>query len=469
MFNRKNNSAEKQILELESILSGISAPMLVTDKHLKIVRINDAALQAAGYRREEVVGRMNCAEFAKTPLCGTDKCTIKNCIMTGKPMMGETVMTRRNGEKLPISAICSVLLDEHGNPCGGIEVIIDRSDAVRLQEQTERQRRDLDHGIQSVCKIMEAAAAKNFTQRVDVKLNGNLEVLGKSVNQCLDSIENALGQVAVASKQVSSAAGQINSGSQTLSRSASEQASSIEEISAQLQEMWAMTKQNSGDAKEACILSDGARETANKGLESMKRLSNAINEIKASAEATAKIVKTIDEIAFQTNLLALNAAVEAARAGDAGKGFAVVAEEVRNLAIRCAEAAKNTANMIETSVKNALNGVSYNQEVLKNLGDINSHTDRVYEVMSKIAASSDRQDQGIDQIKKGVEQMNMVTQQVAANAEESASSSEELSRQAEEVLNITGAFHFSASGASRRAAIDTAKMQNQVASPYQGF
>jgi methyl-accepting chemotaxis protein len=259
----------------------------------------------------------------------------------------------------------------------------------------------------------------------------------------LEELENALNQVALGSEQVSSAASQISSGSQSLSQSAAEQASSIEEISSSLQEMASMTKQNAANAKEARSLSEGARNTANRGMESMKQLSTSINEIKASSDATAKIVKTIDEIAFQTNLLALNAAVEAARAGDAGKGFAVVAEEVRNLAIRSAEAAKNTANLIEASVKNADGGVAINQEVLKNLEEINSQVKKVNEVMSEIAAASDQQSQGIEQVNTAVEQMNQVTQQVAANAEESASASEELSSQAAEMLGMVEAFRLS--------------------------
>ena len=187
-----------------------------------------------------------------------------------------------------------------------------------------------------------------------------------------------------------------------------------------------MTKQNTLNAKEAQGVAEQARSSANKGVESMNRMSSAINQIKSSSAATAKIVKTIDEIAFQTNLLALNAAVEAARAGDAGRGFAVVAEEVRNLAMRSAEAAKNTANLIEEAVRNAENGVVINSEVLNNFQEIAEKTNKVSQVVSEIAAASDQQDQGISQLNRAVEQMNQLTQQNAANAEESASAAEEM-------------------------------------------
>jgi methyl-accepting chemotaxis protein len=204
-----------------------------------------------------------------------------------------------------------------------------------------------------------------------------------------------------------------------------------------------MTRQNSENAREARSLSKSAELAVEHGVESMNRLSDAIGRIKASSDATAKIIKTIDEIAFQTNLLALNAAVEAARAGDAGKGFAVVAEEVRNLAMRSAEAAKNTANLIEESVHNSENGVNLNKEVLNNLNEINGQVKKVGAVMSQIAAASEQQTQGVDQVNSVITQMNLVTQQIASNAEESASGAEELAGQSDELKSMVRAFKLS--------------------------
>lgn len=288
---------------------------------------------------------------------------------------------------------------------------------------------------------LEKLAAHDLTARVAGNYKGDFERIKQAMNTAVSNLAQALSQVSTASQQVTAVSGQISGSSQALSSSATAQASSLEEVSSSLQEMSSMTKQNASNAKEARSLSEGARGTAAKGVDSMQRLSEAINRIKASSDSTAKIVKTIDEIAFQTNLLALNAAVEAARAGDAGKGFAVVAEEVRNLAMRSAEAAKNTSNLIEESVNNAEGGVSINQEVLTNLREINDQVNKVSEVMAEIASASDQQSQGIDQVTMAVQQMSDMTQQNAANSEESAASALELDNLAHKMQRMVDAFH----------------------------
>ena len=297
--------------------------------------------------------------------------------------------------------------------------------------------------VNEAARVLEEVANRDLSARVTGDYRGDHAKIKESLNAAVGNLDEALQQVSLAVEQVAAASGQIGSGSQSLAQGASEQASSIEEIGSSLQEVTSQTRQNAGNAKEARTLAEGARGSANQGLESMGRMSAAIDRIKASSDATAKIVKTIDEIAFQTNLLALNAAVEAARAGDAGKGFAVVAEEVRNLAMRSAEAAKTTANLIEESVQNAENGVALNGEVLTKLQEINEQANRVGVVMGEIASASDQQAIGIDQVTSAVDQMSQVTQSQAANSEESASMAEELSGQAEELRSMVTRFRLS--------------------------
>jgi methyl-accepting chemotaxis protein len=239
--------------------------------------------------------------------------------------------------------------------------------------------------------------------------------------------------LAAGSEQTAGAAGQVSSASVSLADGASRQAAAIEETSSSMEEMAAMTRTNAANAGKAHVLASQAKVAADRGVTAMHRMDTAIDDIKKSSDATARIIKTIDEIAFQTNLLALNAAVEAARAGEAGKGFAVVAEEVRNLAQRSAEAARNTADMIEESVKNAANGVAITREVGAALSEISSTAAEVNDLVAGITKASNEQAEGNAQINTAVGQMDQITQANAANAEQTASASEELSSQAEEM------------------------------------
>jgi methyl-accepting chemotaxis protein len=250
--------------------------------------------------------------------------------------------------------------------------------------------------------------------------------------------------------QVASASGQVAQSSQQMAEGANEQASSLEETSSSLEEMASMTRQNAENAKQVSSMADDAQSAVRKGRDSMARMSKAIAEIKASSDETAKIIKTIDEIAFQTNLLALNAAVEAARAGDAGKGFAVVAEEVRNLAQRSAEAAKHTAVLIEESEQNAENGVAVCEEVGGILNEITGDVEKVTQLIGEVSAASNEQAQGIEQVNSAVAQMDEVTQSNAANAEESASASEELSAQAKDLNDMVDALVLLVDGSNGR-------------------
>ncbi|MCL2219777.1 MAG: methyl-accepting chemotaxis protein [Chitinispirillia bacterium] len=294
-------------------------------------------------------------------------------------------------------------------------------------------------------RVLSLAADKDLTARLERDYKGEFARMKKNIDTVVQSLDEAMSHVAEAVSQVSSASGEISGGAQSLAEGANQQASSIQEISSSLEEMSSMTKLNAENSTHAKTLVNQAGVSVNEANEAMKRMATAIHEIKTSSDNTAKILRTIDDIAFQTNLLALNAAVEAARAGEAGKGFAVVAEEVRNLAMRSAEASKNTADMIEESVKNADGGVRITEEVARALETTTARAAKVSDLIAEIAAASTEQAQGVDLINTAVTQMNSVTQQNAANSEESASAAEELSSQAEELSQMVSSFNLSSS------------------------
>lgn len=236
--------------------------------------------------------------------------------------------------------------------------------------------------------------------------------------------------------QTAAASGEVSNSAQQLSQGATEQAAALEESSSSLDEMNSMTQQNADNAAKANQMAQDARSGAEEGASAMTQMRSAMADINESSDNIAKIIKTIEEIAFQTNLLALNAAVEAARAGEHGKGFAVVAEEVRNLAKRSADAAKNTAELIEGSISKAKAGVDIAQKADASINAILENTKKVADVIGEIAAASKEQAEGISQVTNAVSQMDQVTQQNASAAEEAASSSEELASQADSLRGM---------------------------------
>jgi len=238
--------------------------------------------------------------------------------------------------------------------------------------------------------------------------------------------------------QVGEASGQVSGASQQLAQGAAEQAANLEGTSFSLEDMAAMTRQNAANANQAKVLINDTGLVVDQANHSMTELTGSMREISAASDESAKIIKTIDEIAFQTNLLALNAAVEAARAGQAGAGFAVVANEVRNLAMRAADAAKNTHDLIETTVTKVKGGSELVAKTAQAFDQVGASTVTVKELVGEIAVASEEQAQGVEQINRAVGEMERVVQQNAANAEESASASKELAAQAEHMKGIVG-------------------------------
>ncbi|MEW6182068.1 MAG: methyl-accepting chemotaxis protein [Bacillota bacterium] len=288
----------------------------------------------------------------------------------------------------------------------------------------------LIHPVNEAAECLKEMARGNMDVAMTGDYQGDYANIKNALNATIDAINEILGQVRIAVEQVANGSRQISDSSQELSQGASESATTLQEITASMQEVTAQTKHNADNATHANQLAGQARLSAEKGNGQMSEMVNAMNDINESAANISKIIKAIDEIAFQTNLLALNAAVEAARAGKHGKGFAVVAEEVRNLAERSAKAAKETAEMIEGSIKKTEVGTRIVEDTSKALEEIVTGATKVTDLIGEIASASKEQTLGIGQINQGLGQVDQITQHNTASAEELAASSEELSSQA---------------------------------------
>jgi len=373
----------------DDILDHIPFPISVTDVNRNATFLNKPGEDMLGVKRDKIIGKP-CADVWKAGICGTPDCGL-DCLNRGQTSTYFSAV----GKDFKVEA--SYLMDTKGKKIGHIEAVMDLTEMLRKQKA-------------------EAELVKN--------------------------IEQICVSVTAASKQIAD-------GSHELAQESSGQATSIERLSSSISDIAQKTKNNAGMAGKAAALANTIKGNAEKGSHQMDEMMSAVKEINAASQSISRVISVIDSIAFQTNILALNAAVEAARAGQHGKGFAVVAEEVRNLASKSADAAKETSVLIQNSVEKAELGARIAEETAASLTEIVNGINESTLIVADIAKSSEEQTAGIEQINKGIDQVAQIVQQTSATAQQSAASSEEMSSQANMLEDLIASFKSGGTSHSR--------------------
>jgi methyl-accepting chemotaxis protein len=319
---------------------------------------------------------------------------------------------------------------------------------------------------QTVALLKDLAQGEgDLTKRLAADSKDEVGEMSKWFNTFMDKLHDIIAQVKGAAGHAANASQELSAATEQLASGAQEQASSLEETAASLEEITGTVKQNADNAKQANQLAAGSRDVAEKGGQVVRDAVRSMAEINQASKKIADIITTIDEIAFQTNLLALNAAVEAARAGEQGRGFAVVASEVRNLAQRSATAAKEIKGLIQDSVAKVEAGSELVNRSGETLTEIVGSVKRVTDIIAEIAAASQEQSTGIDQVNQAVTQMDQVTQANAAQTEELSSTAQSLAAQAEELQVLVGRFKLASDGPAARKPAEVSAEPMRVARP----
>ncbi len=486
------------VIEINSIIDSLAKyldyvyiPITIIDKNFQINYMNKAALELSGETLEKVK-ETKCFNYFNTTDCDTENCAVKKCFQTGQTCKSQTVSNLPD-KSLEIEYVGIPIFDENNEVVGALEFVIDLTEnnkskrrlASRYKYQTEEVEKiisslellakgslnleyvpgrgdeftedirslfmkisksietsstTIKSYIKELSNILGLMANKDLTTDIEREYMGDFKTLKDSINVIVKNLNETFSEIISAASQVENASQSVANESITLAQSASDQASAVQEINSIISTISQQTSENAESAAKVRDFSAKAKKDVENGNRQIAEMVEAMQTIKASSNDIANIIKVIDDIAFQTNLLALNAAVEAARAGVYGKGFAVVAEEVRNLATRSASAAKETAEMIDSSLAKVENGALIAFDTKDALAKVAEGISSTVDLASEIAQSSSEQATTILQIEHGTEQISKATLSTSAAAEESAATSEEMTTQAYVLKDMVSRF-----------------------------
>ena len=424
----------------EGQLSAISKAQAVIEFSLdgKVLQANENFLAVLGYTLAEIRGQHHSMFVDPVHRSSADYRLFWDKLGRGEYDAGQYRRIGKGGKEIWIQASYNPILDLSGKPFKVVKYATDITEQIRNAEI-------LRIAVQQVQEAVTAAKDHNLTQRIPLSgKSGDIETLCVGVNGLLDSMVSMVAGIIEASGTISTAAREIAMGNTDLSQRTEEQASSLEETAASLEELTSTVRQNADNAQQANKLASSASEVAIKGGSVVTQVVRTMDGITEASRKISDIIGVIDEIAFQTNILALNAAVEAARAGEQGRGFAVVAAEVRNLAQRSANAAKEIKALISDSGTQVETGSRLVVSAGQTMDEIVVSVKRVTDIMAEISAASLEQSNGIDQVNTAVSQMDKITQQNAALVEQAAAAAKSMEDQTGELTRIVAAFQIGA-------------------------
>ncbi|MDR7229437.1 methyl-accepting chemotaxis protein [Caulobacter sp. BE264] len=470
-IGREASDQASRICELEGVFAAIQRSQAVIEFNLdgSIITANDNFLRTVGYGLGEIQGRAHSLFVDSDYAASADYRDFWRRLNAGEFLAGKFKRVGKGGREIWIQASYNPVFDRHGKLTKIIKFAADITEieTERLESERERDaiRREQDEVVSALAASLQRLAQGDLTARIDAHFDERYARLKADFNAAVDSLTQAMGAIAEAAGGMESGAAEIASASNDLSKRTEQQAASLEETAAALDEITATVKRSADGAKQASAAASSASREADRSGEVVREAVAAMGEIEKSSGQITQIIGVIDEIAFQTNLLALNAGVEAARAGDAGRGFAVVAQEVRGLAQRSAEAAKEIKQLIASSTAQVERGVRLVGDTGQALTDIVTKVGEIDTLIREIAESSQEQATGLNQVNAAVNQMDQVTQQNAAMVEQATTSAAQLRGEAQDLARQVSRFQTGATYAAHRPEAPAPRAAPPVAAP----